>query len=324
MSGLLALLAGGGGAPAPTPPVVPTSAPWNTTTYLTIPTPDGTGSTVHPGVYDFGSGRKWRGWRYWMAHTPFLNGNDQLENPCIAVSNDGWRWHTPSGLTNPVYPTPPDMRFNSDTEIAYDPRTDELVLVYREKLANGDQETFFALSPDGVTWPAKAQKINWTRPGDLGDDAYQQLSPAIVRRGDDDWWLFTIEKGRARIAIYRATSPDGVWTGPAYHTGTLARAWHGDILWDGSKFMALVDTNGTPDGLTLGTSADGYAWTFNNTPVLGVGPAGAWDSTMIYRSTFTIHENGTHARVWYAANGPESWRLGYTELPLSLWPAPPA
>ena len=52
--------------------------------------------------------------------------------------------------------------------------------------------------------------------------------------------------------------------------------------------------------------------------------APAWDSGELYRTTFTRHENGTHFRVWYSANGPESWRTGYTELPRSLWPEPPA
>ena len=43
-------------------------------------------------------------------------------------------------------------------------------------------------------------------------------------------------------------------------------------------------------------------------------------SVTLYRAQFQPHENGTHFRVWYSSNGPSSWRIGYTQVPRSLWP----
>ncbi|MBO9605718.1 MAG: hypothetical protein J7639_07195, partial [Paenibacillaceae bacterium] len=61
-----------------------------------IPTYDGSGQTVHPCVLFFPEG--WKGHRYWMAFTPYPDGNDQFENPSLVVSGDGVRWFVPPGL----------------------------------------------------------------------------------------------------------------------------------------------------------------------------------------------------------------------------------
>ena len=319
MSLLSLLNGGGGGAAPPTRPTVPTEAPYNAPTYLDIPTPDGTGSTVHPTVVDFGSGHKWHGWRFWMVHTPFHNANDDLENPCVAVSNNGWQWVEPAGVSNPIYPEPPSNRFNSDVDLEYDPRSDELVLIYREQQGDGSHDTFYARSHDGVTWPARATRLDWTRPGT--GDYDQLLSPSIIRRAEDDWWLFAIRKGPSTLVRYQASGPEGPWGAMTTCTGFASSPWHLDVLWDGTRFLAIVDCLlGANDGLKLGTSVDGHAWVFNNAPVI-VPRAGTWDETQTYRATFSVHENGTHARVWYSASGPDSYRIGYTELPRSLWPS---
>ena len=40
---------------------------------------------------------EWNGFRYWMAMTPFHGGNEDLENPCILASHDGFAWQEPTG-----------------------------------------------------------------------------------------------------------------------------------------------------------------------------------------------------------------------------------
>ena len=300
-------------------PVIPTGAPWNAPRHLITPTPDGTGSTVHPSVHDFGSGRKWRGWRYWMAHTPFHLSNDDLENPCILVSNDGYQWVEPAGISNPIYPWPEGRRFNSDPDLEYDPRSDELVLIYREMQMDGSHETFLARSPDGVTWPAKAARLNWVRPsGDI--DYTQMLSPCIIRKAEGEWVLYSIQKGPSTLRRWTATSPEGPWGESVACTGLPGGSWHIDVAWDGSRFLAIVDmVAGASDGLRLGVSTNGTTWTFN--PANTLGKVYPWESTQTYRPTFTKHEAGDRFRVWYSASGAYSWRIGYTELPTSLWPA---
>lgn len=304
---------------------VPTSAPYNAPEWIPTPTADGSGSVVHPGVVDIG--RTWHGYRYWMAVTGYYQTNNDYENPHILASRDGWRWEPPPGLTNPVYPKPPDDRFNSDTDIEYDPRSDELVMIYREMLADRTHQAFIARSPDGVTWPAKATPLNWTRP-DGGDG--QVLSPSIVRVGEGDWWLFGIDRIQLqRLLIYKATEPDGPWTGPTVVGNILMpqTPWHLDVIWHEGAFRALVDVwlgeGVANDGYYAGSSVDGLTWAWSPTRIMQPSTSG-WDTGETYRATFTPHENGTHYRVWYSAGGPDSWRVAYTELPTSLWPAPPA
>ena len=312
-------------APAPAygiPYPMPTSPPYNAPTYCVTPTADGSASTVHPSVVDFGSGRKWNDHRYWMAVTGFYLTNDDLENPHILASNDGFHWQPPPGLTNPVYPMPPGgVRFNSDTDLEYDPRSDELVMIYREQQLDNSQQVFLARSPNGTLWPARPQVLNWTRPEATG----QVLSPALIRRAEGDWWLFGIFERTSAFIYYRASAPEGPWTGPTTAATTLpAPAWHLDVIWDGAAFRALIDKGprykGAADGYAVGSSVNGNTWAWNPTNVMDL-PASGWDSIELYRASIAPHENGTHMRLWYSAEGPESWRVGYTELPVSLWPA---
>ena len=301
------------------PYAMPASAPWNAPIYSITPTPDGTGSVIHPAVHDFGDAG-WQGWRFWMVATPYHESNDQLENPSIWVSDDGFRWQVPDGLTNPIYPAPPSPRYNSDPDLEYDPDNDRLVLIYRELLEDGSQQTLIATSVDGVTWPAVATPLDWQR----FDGNGEHLSPAIVRRDAGDWWIFSVGSDR-KLYYHRAADPLGTWDGP-HELGTVdfgSGIWgsHLEVIWDGAKFRAILDTRGNDKSdYRAGTwdgSADSFQWAVDDLLRVrwGVGPLGAWDSGTLYRVTFTPHEDGVHYRMWYSASGPESWRIGFTQVP---------
>ena len=308
----------------PPPFPIPTAAPYNVPAYLDTPTEDGSGSTVHPCVVDMGP-NGWRGWRFWMATTGYWQSNDDYENPHILVSQDGVDWQPPAGLTNPVYPNPAP-NFHSDTHLTYDPDTDTMWLFFRreqpgESWDTTRQQTYRAHSTDGITWPAEATALNWQRP--YGDG--QVLSPAIVRRGPGDWWLFGFYHGTRDMVVYRASSPDGVWTGPTWAVGKAAgMPWHLDVIDDGGVFRAICDLGpkylGHSDGLVAGSSRDGLNWTWGPGHIMDLSADPAWDSGELYRTTFTPHENGRDYRVWYSANGPDWWRTGLTIMPKSLWP----
>ena len=352
---LLALLAsasGGSQPPDPDPPTpgafdaraddpaavlpyaMPTAAPYNAPTYCGTPTADGTGSTVHPGVVDMGPGNTWQGYRYWMAVTGYYNTDDRQENPHILVSQNGYWWRPPPGLTRiPLYAAPPEPRFNSDTDIEYDADNDRMVLIYREQQADTTQQTFIATSTDGITWPTTATALDWDRPNGNG----QIVSPAIIRRGPGDWWIFGLGRDSLKLYAWQASDPLGRWHNGAGVSGyrdlgwpqlqvaeTGDKPWHLDVTWDGGKFRALLDLGprymGNSDGYRVGTSDGTGAFTWAPGHVMDLAPSG-WDDIELYRATLTPHENGTHYRVWYSAEGDDSWRTGLTLLPKSLWPA---
>ena len=316
--------------PDATPPyLLPLAAPYNVPVPCDIPVADGSGSSVHPSVIDFGAAG-WRGWRFWMAVTGFHQSDSQLENPHILVSQNGHWWQPPDGVPVPVFGPPPAPRFNSDTDLEFDADGDRLVMIFREQQADLTHQTFIAASPDGVTWPATATPLNWDRPNTNG----QVVSPSIVRRGPGDWWLFGIGRDSLKLYVWQASDPFGRWhngqgVGHFRDLGWIKPAglkpWHLDVIWHDGKFRALVDCGpfylGEPDGIVPGSwPGTGATFAWASTPAM-VPPASGWDSTELYRATLTPHEDGIHHRVWYSANGPQSWRTGYTMLPQSLWPA---
>lgn len=61
----------------------------------------GKNQPTHPSVVSFE--KAWNGYKYWMAYSPFPNGNGDEENPCIAVSNDLLYWDIPQGFLNKSY-----------------------------------------------------------------------------------------------------------------------------------------------------------------------------------------------------------------------------
>ena len=66
--------------------------------------------------------------------TPYPYDTDTRENPSIVVSDDGLSWSVPDGLENPLV-SPPACDHNSDPDIVYNPRSDELFVYYTVAIA---------------------------------------------------------------------------------------------------------------------------------------------------------------------------------------------
>ena len=323
-----ALLSGSRAATTTTTPAVPyyeplayalpTTAPYNVPSYLVTPTPDGSGEMVHPCVVDFGQAR-WHGFRYWMAVTPQTGNSDAVENPCILVSNNAVEWAPPPGLTNPIAPKPEaEPAHNSDTHLIHDPTSDVLWCVYRESVHNATRnpyETIIAKSSaDGVHWSAPVVMVGQN---DLNTNR-AMLSPSVIRKGEGDWWM-TFCPG----STWRAPSIAGPWTKVSNHAWTNRQGapWHSFVMWDAarSRWLMLAE-----DGdLFTATSPDCITWTKTSAPIVPQTRPGAWDNTL-YRSCFTLHENGTGVRVWYSSGftAHQGWRIGYTQMPLTVWTTP--
>jgi hypothetical protein len=120
----------GGSIPSPTNPppnqpvaVVPLV---NAPSPLATPSYDGSGQAVEPTVVFFDT--PWHGFSYWMAFSPYPNGDPSKENPSIIASQDGINWQVPPGLVNPL--ALPDPAFLADATIFYDSASDQLWVYY--------------------------------------------------------------------------------------------------------------------------------------------------------------------------------------------------
>ena len=72
--------------------------------------------SYHPKILRFNP--SWNGYYYWMAFTPYPNGDQAKENPHILASNNMLTWVEPNGYKNPLEPQPegtPDKQNNYDT-----------------------------------------------------------------------------------------------------------------------------------------------------------------------------------------------------------------
>ena len=308
---------------ATVPYQMPTAAPYNVPQYAVTPTPDGTGSCLHPDVVDMRQHGMdtWNGRRYWMAVTPWYRQDDPLENPIILHSDDGFTWSVPPGLTNPIDP-PGKTRFDgstgdrhlSDTDMAYDPATGRMWCFYRGAASAQGDRVWARWSTDGSTW---SDRVSVVAPTGTNDTV---ISPAVVRIQDGVWYMFTQKYRRT------APAPEGPWSAPEpiTFTGTTTTIWHLNAIWTGGAFWALLDVGRGGQEVHPAVSRDGLKWTAGP-PVLSAG-SGGWDDQRFYRSTLQLHPEGGKVRVWYSGHPNEnagttttSWRVAYTHMNAKHW-----
>ncbi len=241
--------------------------------------------------------------------TPYPYGRDSYENPSILVSDDGLTWLVPDGLTNPIVP-PPACDHNSDPDIVYNPRNDQLYVYYTEQLRIdrcGNQNTNsvrLVTSSDGVTWSAPQTVMNW----DL-NVAPLYLSPAVVCvDGVFHMWLAGGPSG-----VAHATSGDGVTWSVLDAQDVTPAPWHLDVAnVKGEFLMLIVDSPVGGARLVGATSRDGIRWVPGSVPMLS--PSIAWDDERIYRSTLVYDDATGLLRLWYSARSSSGqWHIGYAE-----------
>lgn len=114
-------------------------------------------------------------------------------------------------------------------------------------------------------------------------DSHDALNPAVVRRGGLYYNFYSGYDGR-RWRTGLATSADGIkWQ---KHGPVLApdpATWEGDYIAANGSVLLVRDEffywyqAGEPPRIGLATSRDGRHWVKRPTPVLDLGPRGAWD-----------------------------------------------
>lgn len=287
---------------------------------LSIPTYEGSGQCVHPSVVYIPLG--FNGYKYWMAYTPYPNGNDDYENPSIVASNDGTRWVVPDGLTNPIVPAPVDVGtggYNSDPYLIYDGT--QLIIYYRYVTAGGVRSMRRTTSANGIAWAATS---SCTFATDVGNANIQPttadpLSMSVIRVSASIWFCFFTVGNK----VYRSSSSDGIaFAHPKQVVHNMPQScnmWHMDVYYDESGYHSVIaafaaNKSNLDNQLYYGYSADGLFWIFDLSPVLQPNYDSDWYSRQIYKSSMTPHPNGKGYRVYISTTtreNPGKWWMGY-------------
>lgn len=270
---------------------IPSDAPYND-------------DSLHPSVVDTVTG--WNGHRYWMAYTPLPGGVEPLENPFIAVSEDGDSWAAPAGITNPIDP-PPSDGYNSDTDLVLAEDEGLLYCFYRHIGSGGGMK--LRTSADGVQWSNETVF-------DIGTaQTIQRLSPSWVRLSASSWRVWWISLDERKVYTASAASATGTYTSDVLCNINLpggVQPWHVDVIrHDGLYFMLIYAEGGSEGSCVVGgVSYDGINWG-DSTDILmrsrtGFGP--------LYRATLVPASGGFD--VWISgAIGAGQNRLGRSFIP---------
>ena len=143
--------------------------------YLKIKNYLGNYQNTHPSIHKFDD--KWNGYKYWMAYTPYPNSMAIHENPCIVASNDLIHWDKPNGAPDPLVKQPSGYSYNSDTEVFYNPDTQELEVWYRE-IINYNTDYF-----RNIKRITTKNGYDWTPPEtifEIKDRTLDMLSPVVI------------------------------------------------------------------------------------------------------------------------------------------------
>ena len=215
---------------------------------LFVETPyEGGNQLTHPKVISIPQG--FSGYKYWMAYTPFGWGSEPVENPCIACSNDLYRWVTPEGLTNPI-DSKPSNGYNSDTHLLYNESNNTLECWYRGALQDDSGQKYEVIyrrtSTDGITWTDE-EVLHQTTPG----SGYLNLLCPVAFIEDGLYHIWTAENDVGNVRKWNST--DGTnWVDEGLCKAlqengtevTLSGVWHHDVIRTNKGYEMIFATTG--------------------------------------------------------------------------------
>jgi len=234
---------------------------------------NGNNETVHPSVVNIGE--IWNGYQYWMANTPYPDGDNQYENPSIWASRDGDTWVVPNGLTNPISATPLGG-FNADTELIY-----ENGALYCFWMRDGI--LVYSSSTNGITWSDYANVTTVTQP----------ISPTIVKDGSS-FIMYYVEDNDGTYVIRKETASTvtGPYSNKTTPTGITKEPWHIGCKIINNKTWLLIRSN-TDSSIYPYLSLDGDSFSCYNNQSLTISEGA------VYRPSPIEIANGD-VRVYYS------------------------
>ena len=271
---------------------------------LDIPTNDADKSTTHPDVLFVPEG--WRGWRYWMVHTPYPG--PEREGPTIVVSQNGVDWEMPSGISNPIFSQADAVAlgytYNSDACLVLT-ADDKLRCYWRmaDTTTSAERDAIaYMESNDGRTWGDETIVLT----GDWGSSSDPPLlSPSVLLEDDDTYTMWYVDRSAGSPGVLKLrTSADGVTWGDATSCTVPSGVslWHLDVVLVDDVYYMLLASAG--QRLHFWTSADGATWTGHTQPDLDLIQDG-FDDLGHYRSAI-IPVQGQ------ASDAPLSWDVWLT------------
>ena len=232
--------------------------------YLNLKDERGRTQATHPKVLRFQ--KKWNGYRYWIAYTPYPYGNAIKENPCVMASNDLVKWNIISKKNIPLDKPPgkaTKKRYNSDTHLVYINDTDTLELYWRYvDDIKGTVTIYKMTTKDGIKWSNKEIVLKDNRKKN------DYLSPAIIYENGKYMMWYINQNIKLQYTEYDTNKK--IWTKPREikidYKNKKLKTWHIDVIKNENHYEAIMvayeDWNNRKNmKLFYSNSYDNYNWT---------------------------------------------------------------
>lgn len=271
--------------------------------------------TTHPSIVVFDD-KPWNGYRYWMGLSPYPQGDDSKENPCIYASNDLENWEEPVGLENPISPMPENYErgvvYNSDPDLFYNSDTDSLECWWRFVDDNsGLMIIYRKISSDGINW-SQEEIVSLT-----GRKTVDHLSFSVLYE-DHMYKMWSIGSGyKVQYTQSKdAKNWDKLRTMEVPFRNSEMKPWHLDVIHTDIGYEMIFvafDRKNDPHRYHMNLY---YANIVDNQsvsdPVLILKPSSkeSWDSDGLYKSTFFKDKSGTYHIIYSGISGSDHG-IGY-------------
>ncbi len=267
----------------------------------------GNTQNVHPKVLYFPDSLF--GHPYWMAYTPYPDGNPKYENPCVAFSDDGKNWQNIARTPLDV-PIDTDKKYYSDTHLLYNDQHGELEVWFRYADEKSQEEIIYRMiSKDGQNW--KDKEILHENRGNRNCALF--LSPAACyENGRYHIWTVSL---KTKTIDYHESLDGTNWQHlqsidlPYEYNGQEFYPWHIDVIHADGLFRLTVMVKGRDSiskwCLFYSESTDNVHWSI---PVIMRLPREKhWDAEL-YRSCLVRTETGFS--LYYSARNGKHYGLG--------------
>lgn len=277
---------------------------------------------IHPKVLKFGT--QWNGYYWWMAFTPYPNGDQSKENPHILASNDLTTWVEPDGFKNPLDPQPSEdatKQYNSDTHLVFREDLNQLECWWRFVDEENDRVVIYRRTTEnGKDWTSKEAMVDWVR------SERDCVCPAVLYE-DGKYKCWFVNDGYKMWYMESITGKswgDATEVAINYETNTM-RNWHHDIIHTANGYEMVIasfenGTNRNEMSLYYSKSMDGLTgWDVCKKILNPTKSRLGWDNRGIYRSSI-LYDDGVYY-VFYSGintNGNRGIGISYGTDPTKL------